>query len=77
MKKKTQQTKSTLKSRLSDFLKKLPDEPPERNYARAHKNTLNDVLRKSPVEEILRRGSPFERITWMKIVEVAGSIESE
>ena len=59
----TIQTKDTFKYRLTDYLSKLPDEPPVRNYARAHKNTLHEVLRRSPVEARLRRGGPVEGIT--------------
>ena len=58
----TIQTKNTIKYWVTEFETKLPDEPPVRNYARAHKNTLHDVLRRSPVEEILRRGSPVQQI---------------
>ena len=59
----TIQTKDTVKYRPTDFLSTLPDEPPVRNYARAHKNTLHNVLRRSPVGARLRRGSPIEGIT--------------
>ena len=59
----TIQTKNTLKYKLTEFLTKFPDEPPMRNYARAHKNTLHEVLRRSPVEARLKRGGPVEGIT--------------
>ena len=57
------QTKNTFKYRLTEYLTKMPDEPPVRSHARVHKNTLQEVLRRSIVEDRLRRGSPVEGIT--------------
>ena len=50
----TIQKKITFKYRLPDFLTKLPDEPPVRNYARVYKNILHDVIRRTAVEDRLR-----------------------
>ena len=56
-------TNNTFKYKLTEFLTKLPGEPPMRNYARARNNTLHEVLRRCPVETRLIRGGPVDGIT--------------
>ena len=41
------QSEETFKNGLTEFLKKLPDEPPAPGYVRRHRNTLMEVYRQS------------------------------